>query len=432
MKAALGLGLPIVGGGGWSPDDLGDALLGWWDAERADLITQSGGAVSAWNDNVAGYSAIQAVTGAKPVWDANSFGGVRNLAIRSTEFDSGSWSKGQVTVTPNVAARPSGDVTADKIVEVATASYPHAVSQSVGNIVIGQVYTISVRAKAAERTAIFLQALSTNAKAHFDLSAGTVLSTGAGLTSGIVPEGAGWYRCWISFTADATSVGVFVGVSVGGSHNYVGDGVSGVFCTDAQLNTGALERFVLTTSTMAWDFGRPGVAFDGADDELTLASVPFPSGGDPCEVWALVDQTALTTDTTSRYLFSYGSGNANNTRRFLRNVSGNSKAQVTIGDGAGSGTSLSAGAAGEFLGKAVVRFVVDGANIRVDLNGVVGTPGPLVPNTAGGRTRLGALATTSAIAFWQGIVAAILVTGSLSADQAASLTAYLKTRGGVA
>jgi hypothetical protein len=54
---------------------LGSLLLGYWDAERTDLLTQSAGAVSSWRDAVGGYDATQATGAAQPVWSPTSFGG---------------------------------------------------------------------------------------------------------------------------------------------------------------------------------------------------------------------------------------------------------------------------------------------------------------------------------------------------------------------
>ena len=55
--------------------------------------------------------------------------------------------------------------------------------------------------------------------------------------------------------------------------------------------------------------GLPGVTFDGTDDELTLASCPFPTGASPSEIHALVDQAGtvqvcLDPDVISRYNLS--------------------------------------------------------------------------------------------------------------------------------
>ena len=50
---------------GWSPFALGSDLFACWDAERSDLITHVGGAVSSWKDIVGGYDVVQAVGAAQ-------------------------------------------------------------------------------------------------------------------------------------------------------------------------------------------------------------------------------------------------------------------------------------------------------------------------------------------------------------------------------
>lgn len=60
---------------GWSPFALASDLLAWWDAERSDLITQSGGAVSSWKDIVGGYDAVQTTGASKPTYSATGFNG---------------------------------------------------------------------------------------------------------------------------------------------------------------------------------------------------------------------------------------------------------------------------------------------------------------------------------------------------------------------
>lgn len=60
---------------------LGSDLLGYWDANRADLITQSGGSVSSWMDIKFGYDATQATGSAKPVYSATSFNGAPGVTF---------------------------------------------------------------------------------------------------------------------------------------------------------------------------------------------------------------------------------------------------------------------------------------------------------------------------------------------------------------
>lgn len=61
--------------GQWTPRRLGGSLVAWWDAEVPSSLTLSGGSVSAWLDQVAGYSAVQAVGGSKPTFSSTSFNG---------------------------------------------------------------------------------------------------------------------------------------------------------------------------------------------------------------------------------------------------------------------------------------------------------------------------------------------------------------------
>lgn len=176
--------------------------------------------------------------------------------------------------------------------------------------------------------------------------------------------------------------------------------------------------------------GRPGITFDGIDDELTLASVPFPTGANGCEIWALVDQTALAADTATRTAFAYG-GLTATTRRVDRQVSvGVNRGAMVVGDGALGTTALNGSV--DLSGRHVIRGVVTSTNERPDVDGVAGTTESIVPATGSNRVRIGATSATTASGFWQGQVAAALVTSALSATQASQLLTYLKARGGIA
>lgn len=173
--------------------------------------------------------------------------------------------------------------------------------------------------------------------------------------------------------------------------------------------------------------GGPGVTFDGVDDGLTLASQPFPSGANSCEIWALADQTTLVADAGSRTVFAYG-GNSSNTARSLRKVvsGGTIYAAAPIGTGAGATTVL--GPASDWAGRAIVRAQIGAANTTVSKAGSAGTATAAAPSTGSTRACIGYATTDTPAAFWQGIVASILVTAALSADQAAALTTYLQRR----
>ncbi|RPJ56983.1 MAG: hypothetical protein EHM12_09685, partial [Dehalococcoidia bacterium] len=72
-----------------------------------------------------------------------------NLLTFSEQFDNAVWAKANVTVTANSTTAPNNTITADKIVEVAGAATPRIISTNAVTLV---PYTISIYAKAAERT----------------------------------------------------------------------------------------------------------------------------------------------------------------------------------------------------------------------------------------------------------------------------------------
>jgi hypothetical protein len=129
-----------------------------------------------------------------------------NLALQSQTFDSTSWAKsGSATVTSDSTTAPDGTSTADTLNGAAGSSY---IIQAI-SITTGLSYTFSVFAKADSTN--FLQiaggssVFGTDVWADFDLSAGTVGSTGTLSTASIVSVGSGWYRCVVTGTSTATS-----------------------------------------------------------------------------------------------------------------------------------------------------------------------------------------------------------------------------------
>lgn len=175
--------------------------------------------------------------------------------------------------------------------------------------------------------------------------------------------------------------------------------------------------------------GRPGITFDGTDDQLTLASVPYPAGADPCEIWVLADQVVDASSSSQRVAFAYGTGGS--VARIVRRgvISGVNRAGIGVGDGnAGvfyNNTSV------DFSGIHVVRGVVGATASRCDVDGIAGTPSDVVPGTATTRSRIGATSANTAGNFWQGVINSIFVTAPLTDVQAASLRAYLGRRGGL-
>ena len=166
----------------------------------------------------------------------------RNLLTDTESFGTASWTKTNATVTENTVANPvNGETTADKLVETAATGF-HSVYAAY-TYGAGSVVTLSVYAKAAERSWLVIG--SDNATAEqvfFDLANGTVGNQGTGYVGSIASVGNGWYRCSVVIT-QATALPLnYVVIGVASSNNtssYAGDGTSGILIWGAQLETGS-------------------------------------------------------------------------------------------------------------------------------------------------------------------------------------------------
>lgn len=63
------------GGGGWTPDDLGGALVGWIDAEDASTLSLTGNLVNSITDKRSGGVFSQTISASKPVLNATAING---------------------------------------------------------------------------------------------------------------------------------------------------------------------------------------------------------------------------------------------------------------------------------------------------------------------------------------------------------------------
>jgi hypothetical protein len=173
---------------------------------------------------------------------------------------------------------------------------------------------------------------------------------------------------------------------------------------------------------------RPGIAFDGLDDRLALVGVPagIPTGADPCEIWALVDQATAGASAGDTCAVSYGNGD--DAARALRrtSVSSVNRAMAMIGNGAIHPNSTNNNV--DFSGRHVVRAIVGATTTNINVDGVAGSDASIVPATATTRFVIGADANSSASAFWNGVHNTIAVTAPLSAAQASLMYAFLNAR----
>lgn len=166
---------------------------------------------------------------------------MRNLLTYTEQFDNAVWTKTNATVATNAITAPNGTFTADKIIETTAIGLHNFGSVSGISTSLGSSITISVFAKAAERSFIAVYDGIASKGKFFDLSNGTIGGNliSAPTSASIVSFGNGWYRCSIVVTAGATSVpSVFLSPD-GISFSYIGSASSGVYIWGAQLELGS-------------------------------------------------------------------------------------------------------------------------------------------------------------------------------------------------
>lgn len=178
-----------------------------------------------------------------------------NLLLRSQEFESGTWTKLNTSITTNSIIAPDGTTTADKLIANPTNGV-HLAIQSTTNTAI--VWTFSVYAKASGYDRLIMYVASTN-YVGFNLTSGIVESTlGTNITSAnIESAGNGWYRCSITSTStntgSAVALGVYNSAFLNGNIDpiFEGDNISGIAIWGAQLERerNTPSTYIPTTTT---------------------------------------------------------------------------------------------------------------------------------------------------------------------------------------
>jgi hypothetical protein len=102
VPLAFPIAMMGVGAAAWVPTSL-SGLLGWWDSQDAASITQSGGAVSQWNDKSGnGKHVVQATGANQPAYSATGMDGSRpaiSVTTTSKLLDNTSFTIGASSLT---------------------------------------------------------------------------------------------------------------------------------------------------------------------------------------------------------------------------------------------------------------------------------------------------------------------------------------------
>ena len=225
-----------------------------------------------------------------------------NFYLRSQELDNAIWTKTRGSITANAGGAPDGTVTADLFTEN-TATGSHDIRQGYTSV-SGNIYTISIHAKANGRSRLDVYVAGPNKTAFFDLSNGSIIG-GNAIDKKIEDKGNGWYRCSLVVQATSTAVNAIWILNNGSTQNYTGDGVSGMYLWGAQLEQSLVARTYIETTTAA--------VYAGITDNLPRLDY---SGGASCPSLLLEPQrTNLLTHSEyfSDFSLAGGSLTANDT-----------------------------------------------------------------------------------------------------------------------
>jgi hypothetical protein len=166
-----------------------------------------------------------------------------NLLLQSNQFDT-TWIKASSLTLTSGQSGYDGTSNAWKLESDGSSGYD-VVYQ---NITISGVNTYSIYAKAGTNTNFALRSLSaTDARANFDLSAGSV-STSGSIDASIVSVGGDWYRCSLTFSGSNNAVYIYP--------NTIGSASAGfIYIQDAQLETSDIATDYIPTTTTAVSVG---------------------------------------------------------------------------------------------------------------------------------------------------------------------------------
>lgn len=181
-----------------------------------------------------------------------------NLLLQSENFST-TWSLVGVTISGNPETAPNGQQVASRVIET-TATGGHYPVQNFASFTSGILYTVSVYAKAAERSALQLiltsGAFGANVVGAYDLQNKVASGSGGTNRSTTINDvGGGWYRCILSAQATVTALAQ-VQIRLSDTYSttiasYAGSSTSGIYIWGAQLEQSAtVGEYIPTGATI--------------------------------------------------------------------------------------------------------------------------------------------------------------------------------------
>ena len=155
-----------------------------------------------------------------------------NLITYSEAFEN--WNNQNIDISTNQAISPNGILNATKLQPTQTSGiHILTIAETSSNV---KTYSVFAKQNGYKRFR-FNTGSSGNGFASFDLNTGSVASTGGTYysSSNIEDYGNGWYRCSITFLANAPNVYTIVVEDNTGQIVFPGDGVSSIYVWGAQV-----------------------------------------------------------------------------------------------------------------------------------------------------------------------------------------------------
>lgn len=170
--------------------------------------------------------------------------------------------------------------------------------------------------------------------------------------------------------------------------------------------------------------GDPGLTFDGIDDVLLNTNHPYPTAS--FEVWQVLSQGTLPADTTQKYSFGMGAGSGTGATISRVVAGGNNRIRGTVGNGTSAFNSTNSSV--DFSSRHIARMIVSSTGVKMEIDGVTVTEAAVIPSLNNARFRFGAFINTLPGNFYQGQIAACLITNLLSGVRLADLQNWLLAR----
>jgi hypothetical protein len=263
-------------------------------------------------------------------------------------------------VTTNATTAPDGTTTAEKLI-ASVDNNTHFILQS-NMVVTAQIYNASIFAKKAEYDTLRLRMVnlwSPTPTAVFNLTSKTVVST-TSATARITELTDGWFRLDLTATGNATAgSNAQLEVLVGDNDvtSFAGDGTSGIFIWQAQLETGSVATsYIVTTAGTA----------SRAADAISLASASSLIGATEGTIYLNAEILKLT---TNNFYIGISDG-VNLTDAIYLQTLTNGNLQVLVRKTGNADGTLAVLSANWTSGLNKVAIVYTATTVRIYINGV--------------------------------------------------------------